>query len=513
MSNLIDRLQRLGLAGLQGMRRGIEKEGLRVGPDGVLSRTAHPEGLGSALTHPHITTDFSESQLELVTGVHAGIGDCLAELRDVHRFVLQHLAQQVGNERIWACSMPGDLPADADIPVGWYGPSNVGLAKRVYRNGLVHRYGARMQTISGIHYNWSLAGASTEDYFALIRNFRRHGFILLMLFGASPAVTQGFAQGLDHGLQPLGDHTLHLPHATSLRMGRLGYQSDAQSRLSVSYNDLEGYARSLHEALVQPYGPYEAMGIQDGQGGYRQLGSSLLQIENEFYSTIRPKRVTQRGERPLHALRERGVEYVEVRCMDLQPELGVGIDAHTLRVLDTFLLWAMLSGSPPDNPEEVREMADNQRLVAARGREPGLTLQRGGRAVALADWADEVMALAQPVAEALDRAHGGEAFAHSWAQAREALRQPERLPSARVLAAMRAQHQGEHAAYGLSASERVRAELLAEPLPVETLAEMARQAQASVMAQRDIEQADALPDALPFELYRQHYLDPASLQP
>ena len=199
--------------------------------------------------------------------------------------------------------------------------------------------------------------------------------------------------------------------------------------------------------------------------------------------------------------------------MDLQPELGVGIDAHTLRVLDTFLLWAMLSGSPPDNPEEVREMADNQRLVAARGREPGLTLQRGGRAVALADWADEVMALAQPVAEALDRAHGGEAFAHSWAQAREALRQPERLPSARVLAAMRAQHQGEHAAYGLSASERVRAELLAEPLPVETLAEMARQAQASVMAQRDIEQADALPDALPFELYRQHYLDPASLQP
>ncbi|WP_375213361.1 glutamate--cysteine ligase [Aquabacterium sp.] len=513
MNALIDRLQRLGPAGLQGMRRGIEKEGLRVLSDGTLSHTPHPEALGSALTHPHITTDFSESQLELVTGVHARIEDCLSELRDVHRFVLRHLSDARLDECMWPCSMPGDLPADADIPVGWYGRSNVGLSKRVYRHGLVHRYGARMQTISGIHYNWSLHGATTQDYFALIRNFRRHGFILLMLFGASPAVTAGFAQGLAHGLQPLGEQTLHLPHATSLRMGRLGYQSDAQAALCVSYNDLEGYARSLQDALLRPYPAYEAIGIQDGQGEYRQLGTSLLQIENEFYSTIRPKRVTRSGERPLHALRERGVEYVEVRCMDLQPALDVGIDAHTLRVLDTFLLWAMLSDSPPDTPQEVRALSDNHRLVASQGREPGLTLRRDGRDVALADWAEEVMAQAQPVAEALDRAHGGDAFAQSWAQAREALRHPERLPSAQVLQAMRAQHGGEHAAFGLAASQRVRAQLLAEPLPTEVLAAMRQQALASLQAQRDIEALDARADALPFALYRQHYLDPASLQP
>jgi len=509
LNPLLERLQRLGPSGLLGMGRGIEKEGLRVRPDGSLSKSPHPAALGSALTHPHITTDFSESQLELVTGVHARIEDCLTELRDVHRYVLQHL----GEERIWACSMPGALPPDAEIPVGWYGHSNVGMSKRVYRNGLVHRYGARMQTISGIHYNWSLTGATTQDYFALIRNFRRHGFILLMLFGASPAVTQGFAQGLDHGLQPLGEGTLHLPHATSLRMGRLGYQSDAQAALRVSYNDLEGYARSLHEALVQPYAPYEAIGIQDGQGGYRQLGTSLLQIENEFYSTIRPKRVTDRGERPLHALRQRGVEYVEVRCMDLQPELDVGIDAHTLRVLDTFLLWALLSGSPPDNPDEVRELADNQRLVAARGREPGLLLQRGGEAVPLADWADEVMALAQPVAEALDQVHGGHAFAQSWAQAREALRQPDRLPSARALAAMREAHGSDHAAWGMATSQRAQQALLNTPLSDAQLQAMRAQAQASEQAQRDIEAADAQPGAPTFEQYRQHYLDPASLQP
>jgi glutamate--cysteine ligase len=509
LTTLLDRLQRLGLAGLQGMRRGIEKEGLRVEADGTLARTPHPQVLGSALTHPHITTDFSESQLELVTGVHARIEGCLDELLNIHRYVLQHL----GEQRMWACSMPGELPLDADIPVGWYGPSNVGMAKRVYRNGLVHRYGARMQTISGIHYNWSLAGATTEDYFALIRNFRRHGFILLMLFGASPAVTQGFAQGLDHGLQPLGEHTLHLPHATSLRMGRLGYQSDAQAKLCVSYNSLEGYARSLHEALVQPYAPYEAMGIQDGQGGYRQLGTSLLQIENEFYSTIRPKRVTRRGERPLHALRERGVEYVEVRCMDLQPDLTVGIDAHTLRVLDTFLLWAMLSDSPPDSHAEVRELSDNHRRVASQGREPGLTLQRGGEAVKLADWVDEVMVQAQPVAEALDRAHGGLAFSQSWAQAREALRQPDRLPSARTLKDMRAHHRGEHAVHGMAASEKVRAELLGKALSSELLSDMDDAVQASLVEQRSIEQADTMLGVLPFEQFRQRYLDPASLQP
>ena len=495
-----DRLARFGLTGL---RRGIEKEGLRVLPDGSLAHDAHPRALGSALTHPHITTDFSESQLELVTGVHGTIEDCLRELTDVHRYVLQ----SIGEQRMWVSSMPGVLPPDGDIPIGFYGHSNVGQAKRVYRNGLVHRYGARMQTISGIHYNWSMAGATTEDYFALIRNFRRHVFVLLMLFGASPAVTRGFAAGLDHGLQPLGEDTLHLPHATSLRMGRLGYQSDAQSSLCVSYNDLEGYARSLHEALTRPYAPYEAIGIHDGQGGWRQLGTSLLQIENEFYSPIRPKRVTRPGERPLHALRERGVEYVEVRCMDLQPFLPVGIDAHTLRVLDVFLLWAMTSDSPPDSHAEVRELGENQRLVAARGREPGLMLQRGGHAVRVQDWADEVMADALPVAQALDRAHGGEAFEASWRQAQAALRAPDTLPSAQVLARMRAHHGGSHADFGLAETDRVRAQLLAQPLPEAQWQQARDAAEASWQAQAEIERADELP----FESYRQQFLDPASL--
>ena len=252
--------------------------------------------------------------------------------------------------------------------------------------GLSHRYGRRMQTISGIHYNFSLPDArSNDDYFALIRNFRRHAWLLLYLFGASPAVCSSFVAGRTHELQRLSGDTLYLPHATSLRMGRLGYQSDAQGSLAVSYNNLKSYAASLQEALTKPYPAYEAIGIRDGDD-YRQLGTTLLQIENEFYGTIRPKRVINPGERPLHALRDRGVEYVEVRLMDLDPFHAIGITASTVRMLDVFLLHCALTASPPDTPQELAAIVGNKQRVAARGREPGLRLTRGSEEVTLSDW-------------------------------------------------------------------------------------------------------------------------------
>ena len=244
MNKLQQRLEALPAARLKGIRRGIEKESLRSQGDGKLALTPHPAALGSALTHPHITTDFSESQLELITGVHGDLETCLAELREVHRFTYRALAD-AGDEMMWASSMPCGLPSDENIPLGRYGTSNVGRAKSVYRMGLSHRYGRRMQTISGIHYNWSLPGVGSEQYFALIRNFRRHAFLPLYLFGASPAVCESFVEGRPHQLQKIGDYTMHMPHGTSLRMGRLGYQSEAQASLSVSYNSLDGDRKSV----------------------------------------------------------------------------------------------------------------------------------------------------------------------------------------------------------------------------------------------------------------------------
>ncbi len=507
MTTFQQRLDALTGEHLRGMRRGLEKESLRSQADGRLALTPHPAALGSALTHPHITTDYSESQLELITGVHDSVASCLAELTEVHQYTVRSL-RAAGDEMLWASSMPCGLPPDETIPIGRYGSSNVGRAKSVYRMGLAHRYGRRMQTISGIHYNWSMPGVGNDGYFSLIRNFRRHAFLLLTLFGASPALCSSFVEGRQHELQKLGGGgTLYMPHGTSLRMGRLGYQSEAQGTLAVSYNGLEGYAASLHDALTRPWPAYEAVGIRNPGGDYNQLSTTLLQIENEFYGTIRPKRVIFPGERPLHALRERGVEYIEVRLMDLDPFEPIGIGASTLRFLDVFLLHCLLSDSPPDTPAEIRELAHNQHLTAARGREPGLNLMRGGQAVPLLQWGLEILDELGPIADALDRAHGDDAHAGALALARAALQEPQRLPSARVLQAMHAHHGDSFVSFARAQSLVTHQHLLGLEWSAQQQARFEAMAARSVEDQRAIEAADSMP----FEVYRQEYVSPARL--
>jgi glutamate--cysteine ligase len=501
---LEERLSALPGEVLSGLRRGIEKESLRVQPDGLLASTPHPARLGSALTHPHITTDFSESQVELITGVHSNADACIRELTEIHQVVYR----AIGDELLWSASMPCRLPAEDKIPLGNYGTSNVGRAKSVYRTGLSHRYGRRMQTISGIHYNFSLPEQLSNDaYFALIRNFRRHSWLLLYLFGASPAVCSTFVDGHEHGLERLSGDTLYLPYATSLRMGRLGYQSDAQSSLAVSYNSLESYGASLQEALTQPYPAYEALGIREGDN-YRQLATSLLQIENEFYGTIRPKRVIHPGERPLHALRDRGVEYVEVRLMDLDPFRPVGIVASTMRLLDVFLLYCLLSDSPPDTPEEIGAVVANKQRVASRGREPGLSLTRQAQEMPLAEWGAEVLSECEQIAAALDTATSGTLHRDALAAAVDALHDPALTPSARVLQAMAEDHNNSYVHFGLAQSRAHRDAILKLPLSAEVARRFALEVEASVAEQCRIEASDSLP----FEAYRQLYLAPIRLK-
>ncbi len=506
------RLAALSPALLKGLKRGIEKESLRVRPDGALALTPHRPELGSALKHPHITTDFSESLIELITGVHTGVEACLEELERIHQFVALH----IGDEMLWGASMPCSLPDENAIPIARYGESNVGRAKTVYRIGLSHRYGRRMQMIAGLHYNFSLPDAAwplpgyrdaSEAYFALIRNFRRHAWLLLYLFGASPAVCASFVEGRRHALEELAPGTLYLPHATSLRMGRLGYLSEAQDSLAVSYNSLESYTACLDDVLTRPYPPYAAIGIREGNE-YKQLATSLLQIENEFYSTIRPKRVIRPGERPLHALRERGVEYVEVRAMDLDPFSPIGINAGTVRFLDIFLLHCLLTDSPPDTREELQAVGQNKLRAASRGREPGLRLDRQGDMVELRDWGAQVLAGCEPVAQALDRAHAGAAYREALAAAVRAVDDPAPLPSARVLAEMRERHENSYSRFGLARSLEHAKTLRSEPLPAEVEARFVRLAEESIRKQKEIEAADKVP----FETYRQKYLSHESLR-
>ena len=515
MRSLQQRLKALPPAVLRGLRRGIEKESLRVNPDGTLALTPHSPALGSALTHEHITTDFSESQVELITGVHDSVSGCLDELTDIHQFVHRN----IGDETLWACSMPCVLPADERIPIGRYGTSNVGLAKSVYRKGLSHRYGSRMQTISGIHYNFSVPEAAwpllqqvagnagptqtfqDAAYFSLIRNFRRHSWLLLYLFGASPAVCGTFVAGRDHGLQELSPGNLYLPWATSLRMSPLGYQSAAQASLAVSYNNLDNYAFSLSDALTHPYPDYEKVGIRDGDD-YRQLSTTLLQIENEFYGTIRPKRPIRPGERPVHALRERGVEYVEVRLMDLNPFHAIGIDEATIRFLDIFLMHCLLSDGPADTPAEIVVIGRNQLLVARQGRNPDLLLTRENDSLSPAAWGRELLAECEPIAAALDASHRTDAYRNALAAAGAALTQPSKTLSARVLQELAGKYDNNFPRFGLARSLQYKQELLSQPWSDADEARFRKAAEDSLREQKRIEDSDSMP----FEIYRQHYL-------
>ncbi len=454
MSDLLSRRlallgERANLALLTQCLHGIERECLRVDADGRLALTPHPTVLGSALTHPQITTDYSESLLEFITPAEPDPAATLADLEQIHRFAYSKL----DGEYLWSPSMPCPLPEEEQIPIARYGNSHIGQLKYVYRKGLALRYGKTMQCIAGIHYNFSLpealwpllqqAEGNTQSpgdyqsarYIALIRNFRRYSWLLMYLFGASPTLDAGFLRGRPHQLKQLDEKTLYLPYATSLRMSDLGYQSSAQAGLTPCYNDLASYTDSLRQAVSTPYPAYAEIGTQHN-GEWLQLNTNILQIENEYYSNIRPKRVTYSGERPIQALMARGVQYVEVRCLDINPFMPLGIDLTEARFLDAFLLFCTLQDSPELAGTECHGCTDNFLKVVKEGRRPGLHLQRHGEPVELQSWAHQLLDSIQQLATLLDSSHGGDSHTQALAAQRAKVDDPALTPSAQVLASL-----------------------------------------------------------------------------
>lgn len=438
---------------LEQSMRGIEKESLRITPDGYLSQAEHPKALGSALTHPSITTDYSEALIELITPASQSLDDVLSCLTGLHQFTYQH----IGDELLWATSMPCMLTSESDIPIAYYGRSHIGRMKYLYRVGLANRYGKMMQTISGVHYNFSVATdfwplyqtllqdnqLSLQDfishhYFVLLRNYHRISWLIPYLFGASPAMCKSFVKGRQHQLEPFDDgHSLYLPNATSLRMSDLGYQNTTQQHLNISYNGLQQYVEGLREAIATPDESFSRMGVKSGDE-YLQLNSNVLQIENEYYSSIRPKRVTRSLEKPSSALLARGVEYVELRALDVDPFAPNGVGKTQARFVELFLLYCLLQSDQPISAEEEAQCRHNMHQVVLRGREQGLALQRDGQSITLQSWALQLMDEMQPLAQLLDRAHGCVTdFQTALYQQRMKVLRPELTPSAMILANMR----------------------------------------------------------------------------
>ena len=457
MSDLLQtRLQHLkspnGLALLSQVQRGIEKEGLRVTPKALIAQTGHPEALGSTLTHKSITTDYSEALLEFITPVCQQVDDTIDYLSDLHHFTLRHMP----DEYLGPASMPCRLEGEASIPLAQYGSANIGQMKHVYRQGLGVRYGRIMQSIAGLHFNFSFSDEfwlrlktamkaedqsfqdfKSEQYFALIRNFRRYSWLLMYLFGASPCLDKSFINGKAHTLDPFDDKgSYYKPYATSLRMGDLGYHNNAQSSLAICFNSLSNFITTLNKAIHTPYQPYEEIGLKKG-GEFIQINSNILQIENEYYSAIRPKRTTQKSETPRHALNERGVEYIEVRCLDLNPFLELGISAQQIDFLDVFLSYCLLSDSPLISDEDCARLDENFNLVVNRGREPNLQLNGPNGNISPQQWATQLVDEMSKVAEVLDKGTVDSRYKKALEEQKSKIIHPELCPSAQVLSIMR----------------------------------------------------------------------------
>lgn len=494
---LIDTPNNLPL--LQQGLRGIERETLRVDLQGKLMLSPHPKALGSALTNPLITTDYSESLLEFITPAEQDISIALDKLDAIHRFSYT----KFDGEMLWNNSIPCELPSEAEIPIAWYGHSHIGMIKHVYRRGLALRYGKSMQCIAGIHYNYSLSedlwaliakaegdtrssrDFQSESYIGLIRNFHRYSWLLMYLFGASPALPKNFLRGRQHNLESLSEDTLYLPYATSLRMSDLGYQNNVQDGLVPPYNTLLEYMRSLSMAVRKPYPPYAELGIKK-DGEWMQINSNVLQIENEFYATIRPKRVIKSGERPVEALCARGVQYIEVRCMDVDPFEALGINLSTSRFLDAFLLFCALEESRPTNPVEGDENTENFSLTVKYGRQPGLMLQDQGEKISLQVWGERLLEKILPLATLLDQQSHTHEHLESLALQREKLRDPALTPSARVLVEID-NHQNSFSQFALAQSQHFAAYFKDNPPPPETTTYFEQLAASSIEEQTTME--------------------------
>ncbi|TVZ37263.1 glutamate-cysteine ligase [Alteromonadaceae bacterium 2753L.S.0a.02] len=522
IENLPDELGRQENATLlTGILRGAERESLRVDEHGRLAQTPHPIGLGSALTHPKITTDFSEALLEFITPPSHDINDLLRQLHMVQSYAARKLNS---GETLWTHSMPCALGSDAEIPVAQYGDSNNGLMKTVYRVGLGHRYGRSMQTVAGVHYNFSLPNAfwafllrrenllldlqgfKNHAYFGLIRNFRRHYWLLIYLFGASPALCSSFVANRDHNLLPLGDlqHTLHLPHATSLRMGDLGYQSSAQESMYVCYNHQQSYIETLCSSITHPHPDYESIGVKDNAGNFKQLNTGLLQIENEFYSAIRPKRTAKPGETALTALANRGVEYIEVRCLDANPLSPEGISEEQIRFLDIFLLYCALQYSPDTNSKEAQLILANQKAVVNRGREPGLKLQHATLGeVSLSEWGNELMTALQPVAQLLDNAYQTQGYSSSLELQHQKIKNVALTPSAKLMNEL-LESRTEYSQLALQQSRSNHQKLLDYELPKKMVERLDSMATDSIAEQQKLERKSAQ-SGFSFDEFLQRY--------
>lgn len=375
------------------IKRGIEKEFFRVDKKGFISKRSHPKSLGSALKNKYITTDFSEAQVELVTPTFEDVDELYDFLYSLHVFVANNIE---GDEMLWPFSMPPKIKDESEINIGYYHQSGEGLLKHVYRRGLKVRYGATMQCVSGMHYNFSINQSSfstlinstdqksiNDAYLGLMRNFKRIFWFVLSEFGQTNVVDKSFVKNRNHSLNELNKNDLYLENATSLRMSEIGYQSEAQKSLDIKYNSLSGFLQKIKDAITVPFEDYKKKGLLDSNGEYHQISDGIIQIENEYYDSIRPKRSASNNLRPYDLLKDFGIEYLEIRGVDISPSDITGMSKHHIRFLDLILIYCLISPSPKMTSKEKNEIDSNERVSIYEGKSKSSKININGKKVSI----------------------------------------------------------------------------------------------------------------------------------
>ena len=437
---------------LENSKIGLEKESLRVDKNGTISYKMHPKEFGSSLTNRYITTDYSEALIEIVTPPCSSHKEVLNYLENIIAFIYKNLDE----EYLWPASMPCIIAGDKSIPIAYYGTSNAARMKTTYRRGLGNRYGRIMQVISGIHYNYSfsdkfwkeyslyknskknLKDFKSEQYFIISRNLLRNGWIVAYLFGCSPAVCKSYLSGKKTSLESFDEYTYYEKYATSLRMGDIGYQNNIEEDMGVNidYNSIEKYAKSLDDAIKKPSREYEKIGVHK-DGYYKQINANSLQIENEYYSTVRPKPDPNLKTRPSLALLENGVNYIELRSIDNDIFSNTGIELTQMYFMELLIIHSLFSDNSEISKEEHADIRNNFKNVAHKGRDKKIKIIKKNETICIEKELNKILNEMESIAKTMGHIKNDKNYEISILQQKDKIHNEKLIPSNLVIDRMK----------------------------------------------------------------------------
>lgn len=356
---------------------GIEREGLRVDYEGKLSTNPHPEVFGYKMKNPYITTDFSESQLELITPTFSTTKETYNFLNALYDIV----AMEIKDEYIWPQSMPAIIPEDKDIPIAQFCGCEEGQTARKYREELLLKYGGKRQLISGIHYNFSFNeniikklyenSSKCKDYktfkddiyLKVTRNYLRYRWLLIYLLGCTGVVHETYQEECVKQLKEISKGSFSNEGALSYRNSECGYKNKID--LYPNYNSVKDYVDSINKFIDEDF----------------------IDNHKELYAPIRLKAKDPKS--LLNSLMNDGINYLEYRSIDINPFEKGGIALNDLYFMNIFNLFLLIEDE--SNYENWQQEAlNNQNIIATHGQND-VELIKDGKSISKVEWGLEIL--------------------------------------------------------------------------------------------------------------------------